>query len=59
MFKNTLYISNTFTQSAIDKFDNDMGMCSKDMRGFHENYPLIINIATKETVIQHVKVLYR
>lgn len=32
-----------------------MGICTKDMRGFHKNYLTIINAAMKENVIQHVK----
>lgn len=54
MFKNTLSISNTFIQSAIDKYDKNTGFCSKDMRGFHQNHPIIINAAMRDTVIQHV-----
>lgn len=55
MFKNTFSISNTFIQSAIDKHDKNTGICTKDMRGFHQNHPTIITATMKENVIQHVK----
>lgn len=55
MFKNTFSISNTFIQSAIDKHDKNTGICTKDMRGFHSNHPIILNTAMKENVIKHVQ----
>ncbi|XP_022835090.1 uncharacterized protein LOC111362621 [Spodoptera litura] len=57
MFKNTFSVSNTFIQSAIDKYDKDTGICTKDMRGFHSNHPTIINSAMKANVTAHVNSL--